>query len=229
VTPQEFLKAVLPPEGYGYYCVAELSSKRKQHIFDKTIEGIAERANLFDNKQQDTYFAVATFENDNGREASNARWVKSFFVDIDCGVGHSYPDAKAGAIALTSFVADTGLCTLPSPIVVASGRGVHAYWPLTEPVSVFAWKLVAERLKRLATEKQFRIDHTVSADAARVMRDTERRIGRGTRPPAAPIPPILGIFGRITGAVGGLLWPSEIADSTLTDSQPPQAERAYEA
>lgn len=170
MTPQEFLAAVLPPEGYGYYCVAELSSKRKQHIFDKTIEGIAERANLFDNRQQDTYFAVATFENDNGREASNARWVKSFFVDIDCGVGHSYPDAKAGATALTSFVADTGLCTLPSPIVVASGRGVHAYWPLTEPVSVFAWKLVAERLKRLATEKQFRIDNTVSADAARVMR-----------------------------------------------------------
>lgn len=170
MTPTEFLKAVLPPEGYGHYCVAELSSKRKKHAFVETIEEAAEQAVLFDKQHFNTYFALATYEATGSREASNARWVKSFFVDIDCGVGHAYPDARAGAQALAGFVQSSGLSALPAPVVVSSGGGVHAYWPLAEPVSIFAWKLVAERFKRLCKEQDLRIDMTVTADAARVLR-----------------------------------------------------------
>lgn len=170
MTPQAFLAAVLPPQGYGYYCVAELSSKRKKHTFVQTVAEAADAALLFDKQHFNTYFALATYEAPNSREASNARWVKSFFVDIDCGVGHAYADSRAGAQALASFVSSSGLASLPAPIVVSSGGGVHAYWPLTEPVSIFAWKLVAERLKRLCKEKEFHIDSTVTADAARVLR-----------------------------------------------------------
>lgn len=170
MTPQEFLAAVLPPPDYGYYCVAELSSKRKKHAFVKTLEEAAEQAVLFDTQHFNTYFALATFEAPGSREAANARWVKSFFVDIDCGVGHAYPDARAGAQALAAFVQSSGLSSLPAPIVVSSGGGVHAYWPLAEPVSIFAWKLVAERFKSLCKEQDLRIDMTVTADAARVLR-----------------------------------------------------------
>lgn len=170
MTPQEFLAAVLPPQGYGYYCVAELSSKRKKHAFVETIEEAADQAVLFDKQHFNTYFALATYEAQGSREAANARWVKSFFVDIDCGVGHAYEDARAGAQALASFVSTSGMGSLPAPIVVSSGGGVHAYWPLAEPVSIFAWKLVAERFKRLCKEHDLRIDMTVTADAARVLR-----------------------------------------------------------
>jgi hypothetical protein len=44
------------------------------------------------------------------------------------------------------------------------------YWPLTEPVNVVDWKPVAEDLKRLCKQEGLRIDMTVTADAARVLR-----------------------------------------------------------
>lgn len=170
MTPQAFLAAVLPPPGHGFYCVAELSTPRKKHAFSEALEEVVEQANLFNAKHLNTYFALATFETNLNREAANARWIRAFFVDIDCGVGHAYPDSHTGAMALTTFVSTTNLVGLPAPIVVSSGGGVHAYWPLQEPVSVFAWKLVAERLKRFCKERTLAIDNTVTADAARVMR-----------------------------------------------------------
>lgn len=170
MTPQDFLAAVLPPPEYGYYCVAELSSKRKKHAFVETVEAAATQANLFDKQRYNTYFALATYESNTSREASNARWVRSFFVDIDCGVGHAYSDSQQGAQALAAFVSSSGMASLPAPIVVSSGGGIHAYWPLTEPVSIFAWKLVAERFKKLCKERGLLIDNTVTADAARVLR-----------------------------------------------------------
>lgn len=170
MTPQEFLAAVLPPPGHGYYCLAELSSSRKKHAFVETLKEAADQALLFDKQKYNTYFALASYETNRSREAANARWVKSFFVDIDCGVGHAYPDARAGASALAAFVGASALNGLPSPIVVSSGGGIHAYWPLDEPVSIFAWKLVAERFKKLCKEHGLAIDNTVTADAARVLR-----------------------------------------------------------
>lgn len=170
MTPQEFLAAVLPPPGYGHYCIVELTSKRKAHRFVETLEDAHKAVTEFDKKRYDTYFALATYETGLSREASNARWIKSFFIDIDCGVGHAYATPRDGAMALADVIGKTPLGKLPGPIVVASGGGVHAYWPLEEPVSIFAWKLVAERLKMLCKEQGLAIDMTVTADAARVLR-----------------------------------------------------------
>lgn len=170
MTPQEFLAAVLPPPGYGLYCVCELTSTRKKHEFVPTLEEAQAKIENFNKKHFDTYFALATFESDRSREASNARWVQSFFVDIDCGIGHAYPTARDGATALANFIGATGLNALPAPIIVSSGGGVHAYWPLSEPTSVFTWKLIAERFKRLCKDSGLAIDMTVTADAARVLR-----------------------------------------------------------
>jgi hypothetical protein len=104
VTPQEFLAAVLPPPGYGLFCVCELTSTRKKHEFVPTLEEAQAKIENFNKKHFDTYFALATFESDRSREASNARWVQSFFVDIDCGIGHAYPTARDGATALANFI-----------------------------------------------------------------------------------------------------------------------------
>ena len=70
----------------------------------------------------------------------------------------------------TVGIAGTGLVNLPKPVLVASGGGLHAYWPLTSPVDVAVWKPVAERLKRLCEERAFAIDFGVTADVARVLR-----------------------------------------------------------
>lgn len=170
MTPQAFLRAVLPPPGHGKYCVVELSSKKKKHAFVDTIEAAAEQANLFGALKFNTFFAYCTFETDESRKAENARWVKAFCLDIDCGLGHPYAAPKEALTALHTFVQSTGLANLPAPILVSSGGGVHVYWPLDEAVVVARWKPVAERLKRLAAERNFGIDQTVTADAARVLR-----------------------------------------------------------
>jgi len=170
MTPSAFVAAVLPPPGYGRYCVVELSSKKKKHAFVDTLDEVVGQANKFAEQKFNTYFALATYENDASREAQNARWVKCFFVDIDCGVGHKYANPQEGVSALYSFIDSTGLANLPSPIVGSSGGGVHAYWPLLEPATIQQWKPVAERFKRLAKEQEFAIDQTVTADAARILR-----------------------------------------------------------
>ena len=101
MTPQAFLRAVLPPPGHGKYCVAELSSKKKKHAFVDTVEDAAEQANLFGAQKLNTFFAYCTFENSESREAQNARWVRAFCIDIG-----SHVSARAG-------VTDEQLLALP--------------------------------------------------------------------------------------------------------------------
>ena len=78
-------------------------------------------------QQYDAYFGCAKFEDDSGRTAKNAKWFKAFWLDLDCGEGKPYEDQAQALAALKSFCANTGL---PKPILVNSGRGIHAYWSL---------------------------------------------------------------------------------------------------
>ena len=63
-----------------------------------------------------------------------------------------------------------GLSDLGQPWLVASGGGVHAYWPFTEAMDKEEWKPVAEGFKRLCFQKQLAIDPTITGDASRVLR-----------------------------------------------------------
>ena len=69
-----------------------------------------------------------------------------------------------------AFADDVGLSDLGAPWLVASGGGVHAYWPFTQTQAVADWKPVAEGFKRLCFQKKLDIDQTVTADASRVLR-----------------------------------------------------------
>lgn len=165
----DFLDAVLPAE--GPYCVCELTTKKREHVFVETREAAQACAVLFDQAGKNAYFALASFTPDtNSRKAEHAQRMRSLFIDIDCGEGKAYPTKRAGVEALASFLESSQLDTLGSPWVVDSGGGVHAYWPLTEDVSIPEWKDLAERFKRLCAEQRLRIDMTVTADAARVLR-----------------------------------------------------------
>ena len=163
--PLDFLAAVLPPPGFGYYCAAELSSKKKQHEFVENLEGIQKHADLWLTQSKDVYFALATFEEAGKRTADNAEYVRSMFIDMD-----GYASKRDAATALAAFLDSTGLDTFGTPYVVASGGGLHCYWAFTKPVTVGIWKPVAEAFKRLCKQRSLAIDMTVTADAARVLR-----------------------------------------------------------
>ena len=166
--PQEFLAAVLPTS--GFLCVAEFSSKQKEHVFAADLSELSTTISRFHEAKRDTYFALASFTQAGSREAENALYVKAAFMDIDCGEGKAYPTKRDAAGALDVFLAGTELGDLGTPWVVSSGGGLHVYWPFTENIPVGVWKPVAENLKRLCKKHGFKIDFTVTADAARVLR-----------------------------------------------------------
>ena len=53
------------------------------------------------------------------------------FIDMD-----GYASKKDAAQALNAFLEKTGLDALGTPYVVASGGGLHCYWPLHEAVPI---------------------------------------------------------------------------------------------
>ena len=125
---------------------------------------------------------MATFEEPGKRTSANARFLRSLFIDIDCNhkldipdaegnvKPREYPSSKEAVAALVQFLTDSGLGELGQPWLASSGGGVHAYWPLSDDVSVEDWKPIAENFKSLCKQYALGIDFTVTADEARVMR-----------------------------------------------------------
>lgn len=168
---QEFLATVLPSA--GNFCAVELSTAKKEHVFTKTVEEAYDAAMAFNEKGLDAYFALATFGAAKERVAKNALKIKSLFLDIDCnGIkgDKEYATKAEGAAALDAFLLETSLADLGNPWIVSSGGGLHVYWPFTEDVDIDVWKPVAENLKRLCKKHGFKIDHSVTADASRILR-----------------------------------------------------------
>jgi hypothetical protein len=163
----DFLSAVLPPN--GSYCVVGLSeggSPRQKFV--GSIEEVEKLAAKLVQDNYNAYFALASFTDPKeGRTSKNAKQFKSFFIDIDCGTGKPYADQAEGMTALKKFVKDA---KLPKPTVVNSGRGVHAYWVLAEPMDRDEWKPLAEGLKLLCERHKLEADPSVTADSARILR-----------------------------------------------------------
>lgn len=164
---KKFLASVLG-EG-GSYCIFASKPKDDRRIqkFFGDIDMVVDAARNFDDEGFDVYFALATFKEAGTRKVVNAKELRSFFLDLDCGPTKDFPTQADAIQALRKFCS---ALTLPKPTLVNSGRGVHVYWGLSEPVAVEDWLPVAERLKKLCATHKFDADPAVTADAARVLR-----------------------------------------------------------
>jgi len=151
----------------GFYCLLALKNGQRRQKFYPSAEQLINSTENFDEQGYDAYFALGRFIDAESRTAANVGEMGSLSIDIDCGPNKDYPDQVSGLKALRSFIKRTGL---PKPIIVNSGRGLHAYWPLAEPTKTAAWYPVAVRLKSACTELGLRIDSTATSDAARVLR-----------------------------------------------------------
>jgi len=170
VSKTEFLSLVLPPT--GQYCVVGLGADKKpKQVFVESIDEVSDYADAMVHKGYDAYFALANFQSDEGRTVANAKELNSFFIDIDCGANKAYADQTEGIEALQKFLANTDF-TKPT-VVVNSGRGLHAYWVLEQPITREEWKPIAERFKALCQEHKFEADPAVTADVARILRIPE--------------------------------------------------------
>ena len=154
----------------GWYCIVGLKSGTPKQEFVATLEEASDSIEILLKQNYDVYFACAKYETEGKRTQDNVKSLKSFWLDIDCGMGKPYADQAEGIAALYKFCETI---SLPIPTIVDSGRGVHAYWPLEEAVDKAAWKPVAERLKQLCTEHKFEADPAVTSDVARILRVPE--------------------------------------------------------
>lgn len=164
---RDFLGSVLGSG--GYYCVyaARGADRRRVQKFYDSIDALIDSAQQLDTDGWDVYFALANFHTAATRKATDVLHLKSFFLDLDCGPGKPYADQAQALAALRGFCKDTHL---PRPTIVNSGRGIHVYWPLREPVSRETWQPIAERLKQACRVRGLQVDPAVCADAARVLR-----------------------------------------------------------
>ena len=165
--PRVFLEKALSEN--GYYCVfaAKSAENKRTQKFYTSISAVVDAAQSLDAQGFDAYFALATFEEAGSRKVSNVKQLKSFFLDLDCGPSKDYPSQSEALDALRMFCTATNL---PKPFMLNSGRGVHAYWFLDEPISYDDWLPVAEKLKALCATHNLLADPAVTSDAARVLR-----------------------------------------------------------
>ena len=163
MTAYHFLQAILPST--GRYCLLQLRGKFKAHHWCEDLETLAAKA--LELASTDVYFAMASFGAEDSRTAENAVLLKSFFVDLDCGEGKPYADKSEAVTALRAFCKET---KLPRPLVVDSGGGIHAYWPLEKALPKDQWLPLARSLKILCLSRGLEIDRAVTTDMARVLR-----------------------------------------------------------
>ena len=165
----DLLSAVLPSE--GWYCIVGLKtgSKPKQ-TFHETLGECEQVIDGLVKDEYNAYFACSKYETNKSRTQPNAKYIKAFWLDIDCGEGKDYPSQIEGLAALKNFCKATGL---PKPTVVNSGRGLHIYWRLSRIITAEEWKPVAERIKYLCDEYDFHVDPSRTADLASILRVPE--------------------------------------------------------
>ena len=163
----DFLGGVLSDN--GHYCMFAAKSKEDARIqkFYDTLEEVERAAQKFDADGFDVYFALSTYKEPTSRKGINAHELKSLFLDLDCGPSKEYPSQALAVDALRTFCKQL---SLPKPLMVNSGRGVHVYWPLTEAVSAEQWVDAAERLKQACADNGLLADPAVTADVARILR-----------------------------------------------------------
>jgi P4 family phage/plasmid primase-like protien len=104
------------------------------------------------------------------RLAANAISAKALWIDLDL----KPEDPKHYATEPEAMTAVLVFCQthkLPPPsCIVNSGNGLHMYWASTDPLPIDEWRPLAEGFKALLLKDGIKIDPTVTADAARIMR-----------------------------------------------------------
>ena len=171
----DLLDRVLPSG--GWYAVLGIKGKSVLQELVQTREEVAEYTQKYMDAGRDVYFGCSKFATNENRTKDNVLAIKSFWLDIDCGEKKAelnpktgrpdgYIDQATGLQALRDFCNTIGL---PRPIMVNSGRGVHAYWPLSNSVTRQEWEPVANRLNELCVIHKFYVDAQVF-EAARILR-----------------------------------------------------------
>lgn len=168
-TTLDFLRLVIPEDGYKFIVVALPGNKWKHHP-RSTYEYLLKTIEQYDGQPVNIYHANASFVEKSGRSSSNAKLYRAHWLDIDVAKesSPSYETQEQALEALDKFLVDTGM---PQPtMVVSSGKGIHVYWCYSTDLLPPEWSAIANRLKELTQIHGLLADPTVTADGARILR-----------------------------------------------------------
>lgn len=165
---REFLGTVLSDQ--GAYCIVGLkeNSPTKQ-VFLESFDDIDAQVRRLLGKDYNIYFGCAKYGQMGKRIKENALFYKTLFMDLD--VDPDDPKKfSSKQQALEELVEFCNKIEIGAPGIVDSGNGFHCYWPFNKTIPRHEWKALAERLKTLCKDHQFRADPAVTADEARILR-----------------------------------------------------------
>jgi hypothetical protein len=194
----EFLKTILPEHGIHYLALFKEGYRFPAHKAYTDLETMAYAIDQMATSQQvSVYHACASYQkavieldelDKNGnpkrkyRISENWDRARAFWVDLDCGqdkfdAGQGYLKKSDAVKAICEF---SKTINWPRPMIVDSGNGIHAYWPLTKDIKSSAWCKVANILKASLAHAGVIADPTRTADFASILRpagSTNRKNG----------------------------------------------------
>lgn len=188
-TTLEFLKTILPENGIYYLALFKEGYRFPAHKAYTDLETMAYAVDsMSKSKQLSVYHACASYkkaviEIDSGdpekpkrkyRIAENWSRARSFWVDLDCGqekfdAGQGYLKKSDAVKAICDFAK---AINWPRPMLVDSGNGIHAYWPLTKDIEAATWCKVSNILKASLSHANVIADPSRTADFASILRPT---------------------------------------------------------
>lgn len=124
----------------------------------------ADRAGL------DAYIGCGSFTESGHRTQVNSAGTRAFWLDVDAGPSKPYANYDDAVDAIDAFVERVGL---PTPSIVYTGNGVHAWWLLSEHCAAAEWVPAGRRLKELCREHGLNADPDRTADIASILRVPE--------------------------------------------------------
>jgi hypothetical protein len=124
------------------------------------------------------YFGVGSFANHRHphpitgklqiqRKQEQATYFKALALDLDIGEDKPYQTQKEGWAAMQAALK---AFSMPQPMVLSSGRGIHCYWPLTEKISKEHWVRASIALRMALEENNVVIDTSKIHDPSMVLR-----------------------------------------------------------
>jgi hypothetical protein len=172
-----FLRLILPTKGLFASWTKQAGGRSYNRHFENP-EALCASILADDQRGHAAYHACATFSdprgvwNDRKRKCecrchANVHRVRALWLDVDCGKPGAYPDAATAAHAVAAFCR---ALQLPTPLLVASGSGLHVYWPLVEELPLAQWEQLAQALKVAAATHGLLTDPSRTADASSVLR-----------------------------------------------------------
>jgi hypothetical protein len=158
-----FLARILAPDGYK----AAFVLPEKHHEWFDNTDQLADYLLHQDQLGKTVYHACASFKTAGKRTKTNVLGARALWLDIDAGEGKPYPSAVEVWKACEQFRSAIGL---PAPTYVASGKGLHVWWPLGAMVPPEEWIVYARGLKAACAANGLHIDPVRVADIASILR-----------------------------------------------------------